>query len=86
MSRSAFAARSTKSVDEPVMHYAMRWKMQAALTELRETNVSIAALADHLGYDSDAAFSRAFKRVIGTSPGACRRDVARGPDMTALSS
>lgn len=74
MSRSAFAARFTQLVGEPVMNYAMRWKMQAALTQLRETNVSVAELAGRLGYDSEAAFSRAFKRIIGRSPGTARRN------------
>ena len=74
MSRSAFAARFTQLVGEPAMHYALRWKMQSALMGLRETDVSIAQMANRLGYDSEAAFSRAFKRVIGSSPGAARRN------------
>jgi AraC-like DNA-binding protein len=49
--------------------------MQAALTRLRETDSSLAELASRLGYDSEAAFSRAFKRVAGVSPGAARRNV-----------
>jgi AraC-like DNA-binding protein len=73
MSRSAFAARFTQLVGETAMRYASRWKMQAALTQLRETNLSIAELASRLGYDSEAAFSRAFKRTVGVSPGATRR-------------
>lgn len=74
MSRSAFSARFTQLVGEPAMHYAVRWKMQAALTRLRETDSSLAELANRLGYDSEAAFSRAFKRVVGVSPGAARRN------------
>jgi AraC-like DNA-binding protein len=74
MSRSAFSARFTQLVGEPAMHYALRWKMQAALTRLRETDSSLAELANRLGYDSEAAFSRAFKRVVGVSPGAARRN------------
>jgi AraC-like DNA-binding protein len=74
MSRSAFAARFTQLVGETAMRYALRWKMQAALTQLRETNVSIAELAGRLGYDSEAAFRRAFKRIVGVSPGAMRRE------------
>jgi AraC-like DNA-binding protein len=74
MSRSAFSARFTQLVGEPAMHYAVRWKMQAALTRLRETDSSLAELASRLGYDSEAAFSRAFKRVVGVSPGAARRN------------
>jgi AraC-like DNA-binding protein len=73
MSRSALSARFTQLVGEPVMRYALRWKMQAALTQLRETDVALAVLANRLGYESEAAFSRAFKRVVGHSPGAARR-------------
>jgi AraC-like DNA-binding protein len=50
--------------------------MQAALTRLRETEAPLAELASRLGYDSEAAFSRAFKRVMGESPGAARRAAA----------
>jgi len=74
MSRSAFSARFTQLVGEPAMRYAVRWKMQAAFTPLRETDLSLAELASSLGYDSEAAFSRAFKRIMGVSPGAARRN------------
>jgi AraC-like DNA-binding protein len=47
--------------------------MQAALTQLQETDASLLELALRLGYDSDAAFSRAFKRIVGVTPGAARR-------------
>jgi AraC-like DNA-binding protein len=78
MSRSAFSARFTQLVGEPAMHYAMRWKMQAALTRLRETDLMLAELASSLGYDSEAAFSRAFKRIMGVAPGAARRTARHG--------
>ncbi len=73
MSRSAFAARFTELVGEPAMGYVTRWRMHLALSALREAGVTVAALADRLGYRSEAAFSRAFKRVIGIPPGAVRR-------------
>jgi AraC-like DNA-binding protein len=73
MSRSAFSARFTQLVGEPVMGYAVRWRMHAALIRLKETDVALTELANQLGYDSVAAFSRAFKRVIGISPGTARR-------------
>jgi len=73
MSRSAFSARFTQLVGEPAMHYAVRWKMQTALTQLQETETSLTELAMQLGYESDAAFSRAFKRIVGVSPGAARQ-------------
>ena len=74
MSRSAFAARFTELVCEPAMHYVSRWKMYSALTWLtEEDDVSVSELSHRLGYESEAAFSRAFKRYIGYSPGAARR-------------
>ena len=73
MSRSAFAARFTELVGEPVMQYVTRWRMQVALDWLQTDDVSVAALAARLGYESEAAFSRAFKRTVGVSPGASRR-------------
>jgi AraC-like DNA-binding protein len=73
MSRSAFAARFTDLVGEPAMHYLGRWRMQVALAWLREDDAPLAVLAERLGYESEAAFSRAFKRFIGVSPGAARR-------------
>jgi AraC-like DNA-binding protein len=76
MSRSAFAARFTELVGEPAMHYLSRWKMHAALTWLRQSDAPLSQLASKLGYESEAAFSRAFKRLMGVSPGAARRQAA----------
>lgn len=73
MSRSAFAARFTSLVGEPALHYIARWRMQVALTELKGEGATLGELADRLGYKSEAAFSRAFKRLLGVSPGAVRR-------------
>jgi AraC-like DNA-binding protein len=73
MSRSAFAARFTELVGEPAMRYVTRWRMHVALTWLREDNAPVGDLSHRLGYESEAAFSRAFKRYIGVSPGAVRR-------------
>jgi AraC-like DNA-binding protein len=72
MSRSAFAARFTELVGEPVMSYVARWRMHVAVAAFREEGATVGQLADRLGYRSEAAFSRAFKRVIGVSPGAMR--------------
>ena len=68
--RSAFAARFTAVVGEPAPAYVTRRPMHLALERLREDG---AGVADRLGYRSEAAFSRAFKRVVGVSPGAARR-------------
>lgn len=73
MSRSAFAARFCDLVGVPPMQYVAEWRMDCAVRALRETDVVVAALADRLGYRSEAAFSRAFSRVMGTTPGAVRR-------------
>jgi AraC-like DNA-binding protein len=72
MSRSAFAARFTELVGEPAMGYVARWRMHLALDALREQGATVAELASRLGYRSEAAFARAFKRVIGIPPGAAR--------------
>jgi len=74
MSRSAFAARFTELVGEPVMHYVARWRMHVALTWLKDDDAPLGDLAGRLGYQSEAAFSRAFRRFIGVSPGAARRN------------
>jgi AraC-like DNA-binding protein len=73
MSRSAFAARFTELVGEPVMQYVARWRMQVALSALRDEGATVGELASRLGYRSEAAFARAFKRVMGFAPGSVRR-------------
>jgi AraC-like DNA-binding protein len=73
MSRSAFAARFNALVGEAPMHYVARWRMHVALTWLRDDGPGLGELANRLGYQSEAAFSRAFKRFNGVSPGAARR-------------
>jgi AraC-like DNA-binding protein len=87
MSRSAFAARFKELVGEPPMQYITRWRMNLALTWLQNEEASLAELSHRLGYQSVAAFSRTFKRVIGSSPGAARQPFS--PDLgqnAALSS
>ncbi len=76
MSRSAFSARFAALVGEPPMQYVARWRMHVALSWLKEDDVTVGELAMRLGYRSEAAFSRAFKRFIGVSPGAVRREAA----------
>lgn len=75
MSRSAFAARFNALVGEPPMQYLTRWRMQLARVWLEEDGATVGELAQRLGYGSEAAFSRAFKRIIGRSPGSVRRGV-----------
>jgi len=73
MSRSAFAARFKDLVGESPLQYLTGWRMNTALTRLKEEKISMGHLAEQLGYQSEAAFSRAFKRYIGLSPGEARR-------------
>jgi AraC-like DNA-binding protein len=68
MSRSAFAARFTELVDEPAMQYVTRWRMHVAVNALKEEGATVAELASRLGYRSEAAFARAFKRVSASLP------------------
>jgi AraC-like DNA-binding protein len=74
MSRSAFAARFTELVGEPAMQYGTRWRMHVAVDALKQEGANMAELADRLGYRSEAAFARAFKRVVGRPPGALKRE------------
>ncbi len=83
MSRSAFAARFKKLVGESPLQYITRWRMNLAVTWLRDEAVRVGELADRLGYQSAAAFSRAFKRFIGVSPGAARRNGKEVGDLTS---
>ena len=67
MSRSVFAERFTEMVGHPPMQYLALWRMQLASRLLLEGG-AIAAVANAVGYDSEAAFSRAFKKLVGQSP------------------
>ncbi len=73
MSRSAFASRFTELVGEPAMRYVTRCQMNAARLQLVERDVTVAEVAHSFGYESEAAFNRAFKRHLGFSPGAAKR-------------
>ncbi|WP_345602916.1 AraC family transcriptional regulator [Pseudonocardia adelaidensis] len=73
MSRSAFSARFTELVEEPAMRYVTRWRMQVARTWLADDGATVGEVAGRLGYRSEAAFSRAFKRTVGVPPGALTR-------------
>lgn len=73
MSRSAFAARFTERVGQPAMSYLTRWRMHLADDWLRGNDITVSTVAARLGYHSEAAFSRAFKRINGTPPAAARK-------------
>jgi AraC-like DNA-binding protein len=73
LARSSFAERFLLFVGQPPMQYLTHWRMQVASRLLRGSVGSIAAIAEHVGYESEAAFSRAFKNVVGVPPGTWRR-------------
>jgi AraC-like DNA-binding protein len=70
-SRSVLAERFTQMVGYPPMHYLALWRMQLA-SRLLADGRAVAAVAEAVGYESEAAFSRAFKKLVGTAPGAWR--------------
>lgn len=72
MSRSAFSARFSQLVGDSVMRYLTRWRLQLARTYLRETRDPLARIAERIGYESEAAFCRAFKRMFSVPPGSVR--------------
>jgi AraC-like DNA-binding protein len=73
MSRSAFSSRFSELVGESPIQYLTRWRMQTAARLLSEERLPLMEVASQVGYDSEAAFSKAFKRIIGVSPSAYRR-------------
>lgn len=73
MSRSAFAARFAELVGTSPMRYLRQWRMNIAWDWLKSEDSSLFSIAERLGYLSEAAFSRAFKREMGVSPGTARR-------------
>jgi AraC-like DNA-binding protein len=62
------------------MQYLAQWRMQAAARMLLDTRATVATIALEVGYDSEAAFARAFKRLVGKPPAAWRRE--RSADVT----
>lgn len=73
LSRSAFAERFAHLVGVPPITYLTDWRMQVAAARLRDTHRPIARIAAEIGYESEATFTRAFKRAMGVAPGRYRR-------------
>lgn len=71
-SRSVLSERFSAMVGRPPIEYLAGWRMQLAAERLRNTNDSLAAVAADIGYESEAAFNRAFKRIAGLAPGRWR--------------
>jgi AraC-like DNA-binding protein len=78
LSRSALAERFTQFVGQPPMQYLANWRMQLAANHLLTGMDSIAAIAERVGYESEAAFSRAFKKTVGAPPSDWRRRRTEG--------
>jgi transcriptional regulator GlxA family with amidase domain len=79
ISRSALVERFTRYLSEPPMTYLTRWRLQLAAQSLKKTSRGLADIATDVGYESEAAFSRAFKREFGQPPGRYRSDYKASP-------
>jgi AraC-like DNA-binding protein len=73
ISRSTLADRFTRFVGQPPMRYLAQWRIQLAARLLSDGTAKVSAVALDVGYDSEAAFSRAFKKIVGMAPAAWRR-------------
>jgi AraC-like DNA-binding protein len=73
LSRSALHERFVSLVGQPPIQYLTNWRMQLSARLLRETQAPVASIALDVGYDSEAAFTRAFKRIVGEPPARWRR-------------
>jgi AraC-like DNA-binding protein len=74
LSRSALAERFKDLVGQPPMQYLAQWRMQLAAGLLADGHANVSAVATEVGYGSEAAFSRAFKKLVGVSPAAWREE------------
>lgn len=74
LSRSALVERFTRYLAEPPMTYLTRWRLQLAARSLEKSARGVAEIAGDVGYESEAAFNRAFKREFGVPPGRYRSD------------
>jgi AraC-like DNA-binding protein len=79
MSRSGFAARFRDLVGEPPLTYLTRWRMLVAATHLRDAGLTLPEIADRVGYQAEASFSKVFKRLWGVAPAAYRRQITAQP-------
>jgi AraC-like DNA-binding protein len=84
LSRSTLYERFIHFIGQPPMQYLAQWRMQLAARWLRDTDAKVIEVALEVGYENEPAFSRAFKRAVGESPGAWRRAYrARQKGLTA---
>ncbi len=80
MSRSAFAERFRAATGETPMQHLTRYRMSRAAEYLRSTNASLREIARRTGYESEVSIRKAFRRQLGTSPGAYRRANTAAPN------
>ncbi|QGZ57056.1 AraC family transcriptional regulator [Paraburkholderia acidiphila] len=83
LSRSALAQRFSELLGQPPMQYLARWRMQIAAQELLTGSKPIIAVAEQIGYESEAAFSRAFRREFGMPPAGWRKSKEKTGDVGA---
>lgn len=76
LSRAAFAARFAHLVGHSPMQYLTLWRMQIAARRLADSNAKVASIGHEVGYESEAAFSRAFKKIVGLPPAQWRQKAA----------
>jgi AraC-like DNA-binding protein len=82
LSRSTLHERFVHFIGQPPMQYLAQWRMQLAAGWLRDSDAKVIEVALAVGYENEAAFSRAFKRAVGASPGAWRRAHRGRPGFT----
>jgi AraC-like DNA-binding protein len=83
ISRAALAKRFVELVGETPMQYLAQWRMHLARRQLRESTLGLAEIAARVGYASEAAFSRAFRRLVGVPPATWRQANIASPEPKA---
>jgi len=83
MSRSAFALRFKELLGQTPLEYVTDWRMQKAIQLLPQRDKKLIDIAQRVGYESDAAFSKAFKRIVGLTPGEYRRAEAHAEEVAS---
>jgi AraC-like DNA-binding protein len=84
MSRSMFAAHFRKIIAESPLAYLTRWRMHVAMQLMSKATGSMAAIAEAVGYKTESAFGKAFRRHVGQAPGAYRRQLRHAPTQPPL--